>query len=150
MYEIKKLDPSHLKIAQRLFILFAEVFEEKSLQASDLPTEAYLAELLAKPSFHVFAALAGDQVVGGLTAYAMERYLSEQKELYLFDIAVTEAHRRQGLATKLMAALKKYAEGVQVSTIFLEVHVEDVEAVAFYNAIGGEIEAVHHFNFHIT
>ena len=37
----------------------------------------------------------GDEVVGGLAAYELRKFEQARSEFYLYDLAVSEAHRRQ-------------------------------------------------------
>lgn len=48
-------------------------------------------------------------VVGGLVAYEFQKFEHERSEIYIYDLAVAEAHRRRGIATALIEELKKLA-----------------------------------------
>lgn len=145
-YKIKKLSGDDISIAQQLFILFKKVFDGEEISLSDLPDEEYINRVLAKDGFHVFVALVENKVVGGLTAYELDMYMKKDKEIYLYDLAVEQQYRRQGIARLLIASLKGYARENNISTIFVEAHDEDVEAVEFYKSLNGQMEAVSHFN----
>jgi GNAT superfamily N-acetyltransferase len=54
----------------------------------------------------LLVALAGEQVVGGLVAYELEKFERERRELHIYDLAVREEHRRQGIATALIGRLR--------------------------------------------
>lgn len=153
-YHIKKLGPEDLASAQDVFILFKKVFDGATIAAKDLPSETYLKQLLATPSFHIFAAVenstgdtANDKIVGGLTAYEFAMYLKEEKEAYLYDLAVDETYRRQGIARALIESAKQYARENNIATLFVEANEEDIAAVEFYKSLtGASAEKVMHFN----
>jgi aminoglycoside 3-N-acetyltransferase I len=48
-------------------------------------------------------------VVGGLAAYELKKFEQERSEIYIYDLAVREEHRRQGIATALIGELKAIA-----------------------------------------
>jgi aminoglycoside 3-N-acetyltransferase I len=41
-------------------------------------------------------------MVGGLTAYVFFKFEQERKEVYIYDLAVIQAHRRRHNATNLI------------------------------------------------
>ena len=149
MNNIKQLNANDPALAQEVFILFRRVFDEVEIRSSDLPEASYIKSLLDKNSFHVFAAISDNKVVGGLTAYDLEMYLKKEKEMYLYDLAVDENYRRQGIARALIEKLKDHAKHNNVSTIFVEAHREDVEAIEFYKSLDADMEDVCHFNISI-
>src|SRR4028119_1866347 len=55
------------------------------------------------------AALAGDEVVGGLVAYELDKFERARREVYIYDLAVAEEHRRRGIATALIGRLREIA-----------------------------------------
>lgn len=42
------------------------------------------------------------KVVGGLVAYELEKFEQDRREIYIYDLAVLESHRRKGVATRLI------------------------------------------------
>ena len=143
---IKHLTFQHLPLFQKLLQLFHEVFEMgEEITVSD----SYLSSLLAKPEFIALAAVDGDEVLGGLTAYVMPMYYKESAEAYLYDMAVGNAHQRKGIGKQLVGALIAYCKEHGISTAFVEAHEEDTHAVEFYLSTGGKAEKVVHFNYHI-
>ena len=67
----------------------------------------YLRQLLDSDYFIAIAALKEGEVVGGLTAYELKKFEQERSEIYIYDLAVAAAHRRQGIATALIQKLKE-------------------------------------------
>jgi aminoglycoside 3-N-acetyltransferase I len=144
--DIRKLNPQHLSIFEELLWLFNQVFEEG---LESLPDHAYLEQLLANPGFHVFTAMEGSKVVGGITAYEMPGYYRAKPELYIYDMAVAVALHNRGIGKQLIAALKAFAATRNINTIFVEAHTEDEQAVKFYQSTFDEAEDVKHFNLYL-
>lgn len=144
--KIVKLSRTDLDLFKQLLNVFNEVFKEEGVETTALPDDNYLTRLLSQTSFHVFTALNGDEVVGGLTGYELTMYLRDEKEMYLYDLGVSDKFRRLGVASKLIDELKKFGKSNNISTIFVEANIEDEGAVKFYQSLGAEMEDVKHFN----
>ena len=87
---------------KELLQVFAEAFADPQAYSSAVPRDAYLQALLDKDHFLALAALDGSKVVGGLTAYVLDKFEQERKEIYIYDLAVLEAYRRRGIATGMI------------------------------------------------
>ncbi len=96
-------------LAKRLFVMMAEVFEEECDHLSD----HYLDRLLSREDFWAFAAFAGDEIVGGLTAHTLPMTRSESSEIFIYDLAVREDQQRKGIGRQLMMALREAAAAVR-------------------------------------
>ncbi len=124
--------------------LFRDVLE------TDIQTKAppkHLQRLLASPDFVAFVAQSANTVIGGVTAYVLTQYHSEKPVVYLYDIAVSEAYQRKGIATKLLLQLKQFGHSLGVEEVFVQAYQEDTEAVSFYRATGGVPRQVIHFTW---
>ena len=77
------------------------------------PDDAYLARLLGSETFIALAAVVDGAVVGGIAAYVLDKFEQARREVYLYDLAVAEAHRRRGIATALIAELRRVAAGAR-------------------------------------
>ena len=84
------------------------------------PRDEYLAALLAKPNVIGLVARDDQQVVGGLMAYVLDKLEQERSEVYIYDLAVAETHRRKGIATKLINELKPIARAKGAYIIFVQ------------------------------
>lgn len=96
-------------IVKQLLRVFADAFGDWDAYQSAVPQDEYLRSLLAKPYFIVLVAVASDKVVGGLAAYVLEKFEQERREIYSYDLAVQELHRRKGIATKLINEIRHVA-----------------------------------------
>jgi aminoglycoside 3-N-acetyltransferase I len=141
---IIKLSTDELGVFQKLIQLFNEVFEEEN---KSIAIEKKLSVLLSKKEFIVFAAIHENIVVGGLTAFEMPMYTSDQSEAYLYDMAILPEFQRMGIGKKLIAAFSDYCRQHNIQNFFVEAHEEDEHAVDFYKSAGGKPEKVIHFNF---
>ncbi len=143
--KISKIQENGAKQFKELVQILNEVFEEPKKVAS----EVQLTKLLNKSDFHVIVAIKDDKVIGGLTAYELERYYNDKSELYIYDIGVKAEFQNQGIGKKLIDYLKAYSKKNGIEGIFVEAHSEDEQAVKFYESTFGKSEKVDHFNFEI-
>jgi aminoglycoside 3-N-acetyltransferase I len=140
---ILQLAPSHIREMNALRAVFAEAFEASETYAEAPPSDAYLEGLLARPHFIALAALKDGAVVAGLTAYELEKYETETSEIYLYDLAVLEAHRREGIAKALIKHLQVIAAARGASVIFVQADYGDDPAVALYTKLGRREDVMH-------
>jgi aminoglycoside 3-N-acetyltransferase I len=144
-FTCKILAAADLPLMRELNRLFGEAFEDPASYHAAAPGDDYLGALLAKPHFIAIAALKGEAVVGGLAAYVLEKFEQQRSEVYIYDLAVGEAHRRQGIATALIEALKPLARARGAWVIFVQADPGDDPAIKLYESLG-VIEDVHHFD----
>ena len=141
--EIVKLTPADRETAKSTFAMMAEIFGEDSSPLGD----GYLEKLLAKDQFWAFAALIGDEVVGGATAHVLPMTRAEVQELFIYDIAVAKSHQRKGIGRRLLAAVRESAAGAGIRYVFVPADNEDDDALDFYRALGGTPSSVTFFSF---
>lgn len=140
---IKTLSPDDAAILEAMSTLFGEAFGEPEKYCAARPSRAYLRRLLAKPNFIALAALDGDQVVGALAAYVLEKFEQERSEIYIYDLAVAASHRRRGIATALIEALKRLAAERGAYVIYVQADLGDEAAIALYAKLGVREEVLH-------
>ena len=104
--QFKQLTASDTVLLKNLLRVFGEAFEDVETYQAAVPSDDYLRSLLGKPHFIVVVACSGDKVIGGLAAYELEKFEQERREIYIYDLAVAEPHRRKGVARGLIGALK--------------------------------------------
>jgi aminoglycoside 3-N-acetyltransferase I len=144
-YTYRHLSPADVPILKGLLHVFGEAFGEIDTYQHRIPSDTYLSGLLAKPHFIAVAALDGDTVVGGLAAYQLDKFEQDRREIYIYDLAVLEAHRRRGIATGTINALRKVAAQRDVYVIFVQADLGDAPAIALYKSLGTQ-ETAHHFD----
>lgn len=81
--------------------------------------------------------------LGGLAAYELRKFEQERSEIYIYDLAVAAAHRRQGIATALIAALARYAAACGARVLFVQADREDAPAIALYAKLGAREDVLH-------
>jgi aminoglycoside 3-N-acetyltransferase I len=130
---IKKLSTEDIELARSLFSVMASVFGE----GSNSPSSEYIASLLNRDDFWVIAALANGTPVAGLTAFVLPLTHSEMAELLVYDIAVMQTHRRQGIGRRLLEMARSLAAERGIATTWVPVDNRDVHALEFYRSAGG-------------
>lgn len=144
-YIFKTLGPADVPAMKKLLRTFGEGFEDLPTYQDAVASDAYLEDLLRKPHFIAMAAMDGEEVVGGLAAYVLEKFERERKEIYIYDLAVLEAHRRRGIARGLIEGLRRTAKERGAYVIFVQADPGDDPAIRLYESLGTR-EDVHHFD----
>ncbi len=127
----------------QLLGVFAEAFEDAKSYQSAIPSDEYLASLLADPTFIPLVALDDEKVVGGLAAYVLRKFEQERSELYIYDLAVLESHRRRGVATRLITKLREIAREIGAYVIYVQADPPDEPAVKLYESLGVREDVLH-------
>lgn len=140
---IRRLDPTDLALLRELNAMFGATFDDPLTYGATPPDDAYLEALLSAEHIHAIVALAGEKVVGGLVAYELDKFESRRKEVYLYDLAVDAAHRRQRIATALIERLSGIAKQRGAWTIFVQADYGDEAAIHLYEKIGRREEVLH-------
>lgn len=71
------------------------------------------------------------------------RWGEQRSEIYLYDLAVAAAHRREGIATALIQKLKKIAADRGAYVIFVQADRGDEPAIALYTKLGDREDVLH-------
>lgn len=142
-FSIRTLGSSDVALMEAMLTMFGEAFEDVPTYSGARPRTAYLKQLLGRDSFIALAAVKGEEVIGGLAAYELHKFEQERSEIYIYDLAVAEAHRREGVATALIMALKKLASSRGAYVIFVQADLVDVPAIALYSKLGVREDVLH-------
>jgi aminoglycoside 3-N-acetyltransferase I len=140
---IQRLRPEHAYLVPELLTMFGKAFEDEQEWGVARPDAAYLAKLLARPDVMVLAALKNEQIVGGLVGYELPKIEQTRSEIYIYDLAVDEAHRRQGIATSLIEALQPIARDCGAWCIFVQAESIDADPIALYSKLGKRMDVLH-------
>jgi len=144
-YTIRQLGTEDVDVIKQLLEVFAKAFGDMDAYQSAVPSDEYLRSLLAKPDFIALAALANEKVVGGLAAYVLQKFEQERREIYIYDLAVQEQHRRRGIARGLINDLRHIARKRGVYVIYVQADKIDDAAIKLYQSLGTK-EDVFHFD----
>ena len=123
--------------------LFGKAFDDLPTYSADQPDDAYLADLLTRETFVAIAAFAGSTLVGGLAAYVLPKFEQARAELYIYDLAVEESHRRRGIATAMIGELKRLAASRRIYVIFVQADRDDEAAIRLYTKLGQREDVIH-------
>jgi aminoglycoside 3-N-acetyltransferase I len=139
--EIKKLDKNEISEFRTLIEIFKDVFENKE----QIPDNEHLFNLLSNPYFMVFVVKLNEKVVGGLTIYILNRYISIKPIAYIYDVGVSPDFQSQGLGKALIAEVCKYCKNNGFEDAYVEVESDDSDAVSFYRKTesSNEMNAIH-------
>jgi aminoglycoside 3-N-acetyltransferase I len=137
------LGPDDLATFRSMLELFGEAFDDRDTYCGKQPDAPYLAGLLANEHFIAIAAFDGPQIVGGLAGYVLPKFERARSEFYIYDLAVSESHRRQGFATAMIEELKVVAANRGIYVIFVQADHGDDPAIALYTKLGVREDVLH-------
>lgn len=140
---IRQLGPSDVSLFRAMLAVLGDAFGERETYTRAQPGEAYLKRLLGGDTFVALAAVRDGAVVGGLAAYELRKFEQERSEIYIYDLAVAAGHRRQGLATALISALKEIAHARGAYVIYVQADHVDAPAIALYSKLGAREDVLH-------
>ena len=140
---VRALGADDVPAMRAMLALFGGAFGDRATYTAKQPDDGYLARLLASDTFVAVAAFAGAEVVGGIAAYVLPKFEQARAELYLYDLAVDEAHRRRGIATAMIEALKGIAAARGAYVMFVQADHGDDAAIALYTKLGTREDVLH-------
>jgi len=140
---VRALGSADVGAMRRMLSMFGQAFGDERTYAGAQPPDAYLARLLASDTFIALAAVEADDVVGGLAAYVLPKFEQARSEVYIYDLAVAESHRRRGIASDLIAELQRIAAARDAWIIFVQADYGDEPAIALYTKLGAREDVMH-------
>ena len=142
-FSIEVLGPGDSASLRAVLTMFGEAFEDVPTYPGAQPGTAYLERLLGSDTFIALVAFKGAEVVGAIAAYVLPKFEQERSEIYIYDLAVAEAHRREGIATALIAELQRVASSRGAYVIFVQSDRGDEPAIALYTKLGNREDVLH-------
>ena len=142
-FRIHPLAAGDVALMEAMLTTFGEAFDAVETYSGARPSAAYLRRLLGSDYFIALAALKSGEVVGGIAAYELKKFEQERSEIYIYDLAVAAAHRREGIATALIVELKRIAAARGAYVIFVQADVGDSPAIALYTKLGTREDVLH-------
>lgn len=140
---IRRLTADDIAAHRNVLSLYAKAFDDDDSYLTAQPDDSYLRDLLARPDFIEVAAFDGDAVVGALSGYVLPKFEQARSEIYIYDLAVAETHRRRGIAESLVAALNPIAREAGVWVIYVQADYGDEPAIALYTKLGAREDVMH-------
>ena len=117
---VRRLGAGDVAPLRQLNRMFGEAFDDADTYLSAAPSNEYRKRLLAKRDIVVLVATVDEAVVGGLVAYELMKIEQARSELYIYDLAVAAAYRRQGIATDLIRRLTGIARDLGAWVIYVQ------------------------------
>lgn len=142
-FVVERLRDTDVSAMRELLDVYAVAFEDPVSYQSNPPSDAYLKRLLSRDTFFTVVARHEGKVVGGLSAYQLEKFEQERSEIYIYDLAVLEAFRRQGVARGLIQHLIKLGQDRGAWVIFVQADHGDEPAIKLYESMGVREEVLH-------
>jgi aminoglycoside 3-N-acetyltransferase I len=142
---VRQITPHDVALMEALLAVFGDAFRDPDSYATNRPSASYLRRLLSSDYFIALAASKNDEIVGGIAAYELRKFEQERSEIYIHDLAVAAANRREGIATALIEELKKTAAARGAYVIFVQADTgaEDAAAIALYSKLGTRENVLH-------
>ena len=141
--KIRHLTAADVGLLRQLNAVFAAAFDDERSYAGAPPDDAYCRQALSRDHVIVLVALKDANVVGGLVAYELYKLERARSEVYIYDLAVAESHRRQGIATRLLERLRTIAHERDAWVVFVQADHGDEPAIALYEKLGLREEVLH-------
>ena len=126
-----------------MLAMFGDAFDESHAYSDHPPGAAWLQRLLGSDAFIAIVATKGDEIVGGIAAYVLPKFEQERSEVYIYDLAVAQAHRRQGIATAMIDELRRVASRRGAYVIYVQADLGDDPAIALYTKLGTRGDVLH-------
>jgi aminoglycoside 3-N-acetyltransferase I len=142
-FEVRVLGRDDVAALRALLAVFGTAFDDVATYTARQPDDAYLEALLARDTFVAIAAFAAGAVVGGLAGYVLPKFEQARSELYIYDLAVDATRRRRGVATALVAAVRRLAAERGIWVVFVQADRGDDAAIALYAKLGVREDVLH-------
>lgn len=144
--EIIKLGSNQVDLALQLFLFYQR---DDGIENPTQGSDKYLKNLLSRTDFHVIVAVENEKVIGGLTAYELRKYKDEEREMFLYEIAVEAEYRRKGVGRALIEYLQRICREKGIGVMFVGALENNQPALKLYRATGGRGEKVVEFAYEI-
>lgn len=95
-------------------------------------------KFLANPDNALFLAFVEKTATGFLTAYRLQRLDKRKAEVLLYEVGILEEFQRQGIATKLIEAVKGWATQIAADEVWVLTYASNEAAMALYKSTAGE------------
>ena len=143
MSDVRVIGPGELTALRAMLDLFGRAFDDTATYTARQPDDAYLQRLLSSDTCIVIGAFDGSRVVGGLVAYVLPKFEQPRSEVYIYDLAVEQAYRRQGIATALIEAVRAVAADCGAWVVFVQADYGDEPAIQLYTKLGRREDVMH-------
>lgn len=143
MVRLQQVTAADVAVARALNALFGAAFNERATYEGEPPADDYVSAILAKDQVIVLVAFVEDELAGGLVAYELPKLERARSEIYIYDLAVGERHRRKGIASALIDRLRAIGAERGAWVIYVQADYTDPPAIALYEKLGSREEVLH-------
>lgn len=143
LFEIRRLGSNDTALMREALAVYAEAFEDPGHYLSAQPDAGYLTRLLGREDFIQLVACVDEMPVAALSAYVLPKFEQARSEIYIYDLAVLAAHRRQGIAETLIEHLRGIARDAGAWVIYVQADYGDEPAIALYTKLGVREDVMH-------
>lgn len=140
---IRRLGPKDKLAFRQMNAMFGQAFDDPETYTGEPPCEDYVSDLLSKDHVILLVSLQDDEVVGGLVAYELQKFERQRLEIYIYDLAVDEGHRRRGIATALIEHLRDIARARGAWIVYVQADYGDDPAITLYTKLGTREDVMH-------
>jgi aminoglycoside 3-N-acetyltransferase I len=140
---VAALTADDVALFRNAMALFGRAFEDEDNYQGAPPSDDYVRGYLSNPGNILLVATDGDAVTGALAAYVLQKFERARSEVYIYDLAVDEAHRRKGIAMALIERLKVVARERGAYVIYVQADYGDDPAINLYSKLGTREDVMH-------
>lgn len=102
------------------------------------PSQETIVKFLSNSQNILLSAELDDSLVGQVIGYILERWDKDEPMLFLYSIDVAETHRRRGIGTALIEAIRKLGRTQGCSEAFVFTNEGNPAAMQLYQSTGGK------------
>ena len=95
---------------------------------------------LSNAANYLVVAERGDELLGFVLAYRLERLDREAAQLFVYEVGVTPRHRRSGIGARLMEYVRDLVSEESLMEAFVLTDQDNDAAVGLYRSTGGQVE----------
>ena len=125
--------PTHVGHIVPLFLDYLEFYRQPAQQDK---AQAFLRERLERSESKIFLARVDDELVGFVQLYPTFASLAMKRSWVLYDLFVTSAARKHGVAKALMERARQLAIETGADGLVLETAVDNLPAQRLYEQLG--------------
>jgi ribosomal protein S18 acetylase RimI-like enzyme len=100
-------------------------------------TKAIVGHFLSRPDHYFLAAVEDDEPVGFALAYELQRIDRSNPMMFLYEIGVSDGHRRQGIAKAMIDFLKHLCKQRNAHKMFVIASTGNEAALRLYDSTLG-------------
>src|SRR5690606_29152851 len=94
-FSVERLQAGDIARFRAMNLLFGAVFEDPESYTAAPPSDEYVEALLRRDGVFLLVAIEQGEIIGALVGYELVKFEQARSEIYLYDLAIAEAHRRR-------------------------------------------------------